>query len=151
MAIGRLDEKSEGLLLLTTDGALSEYVNKSKKIEKEYLVQVDGQITEEALSKLRKGVEIRLTSSFYTTLPCEAKRLESPPKFSESGRERSDRHGPTSWISIVLKEGKNRQIRKMTASVGFPTLRLVRVRIGNIQLNQMPPGKIMEVERFDLD
>lgn len=145
MAIGRLDEESEGLLLLTTDGLASEQV-RSKQVEKEYHVQVDGQITDEALHQLQQGVEIGIRSEKYQTLPCAASRLDPAPVFPPRARKiRDDRHGPTSWVSITLTEGKFRQIRKMTAAVGFPTLRLVRVRIGAVVLGSLAPGEVREV------
>jgi 23S rRNA pseudouridine2457 synthase len=148
MAIGRLDEASEGLLLLTTDGKTSELI-RDKKIEKEYYAQVDGLITDEAVTQLQQGVEIGLHGGKYQTLPCQAFRLETPPSFGERGRKiRDDRHGPTSWVSIIVTEGKFRQVRKMTAAVGFPTLRLVRVRIGGIELGALPAGGVREVESF---
>jgi 23S rRNA pseudouridine2457 synthase len=148
MAIGRLDEDSEGLLLLTTDGKMSEYI-RSKKIEKEYYAQVDGLITDEAIQLLQHGVEIGVRNEKYTTLPCAAFKLESIPDFAERSRRiRDDRHGPTSWVSITLKEGKNRQVRKMTAAAGFPTLRLIRVRIGHIHLTDLRPGSVHEVAGF---
>ncbi|MGG7035816.1 MAG: pseudouridine synthase [Flavobacterium sp.] len=150
MAIGRLDEDSEGLLLLTTDGKESEAV-RSKKVDKEYYVQVDGVITQEAIDKIRQGVEIGLNGTKYTTLPCEAFLLESIPDFPLRGKKiRDERHGPTSWASITVNEGKFRQVRKMTAAVGFPTLRLVRVRIGNIHLNNLQAGEVLEVENFKI-
>ena len=148
MAIGRLDENSEGLLLLTTDGQVSELV-RGKDIEKEYYVQVDGEITDEAIRKLRDGVEIALEKgSRYQTLPCKVSLLKTAPDFKPLGKVRDERHGPTSWISITLNEGKFRQIRKMTAAVGFPTLRLIRVRIGHIELHGMKAGEVIGVERF---
>lgn len=148
MAIGRLDEHSEGLLLLTTDGKVSEVI-RSKKVEKEYYVQVDGEISEDAILQLQKGVEIKLKTTTYTTLPCRVSLLSPAPLFKERLKKiRDDRHGPTSWISITLKEGKFRQVRKMTAAVGFPTLRLLRVRIGKIQLDQLLSGEVMEVSDF---
>lgn len=152
MAIGRLDEASEGLLLLTTDGKTSEHV-RSRHIEKEYYAQVDGLITDEAIEKLQQGVSIGLEGGLvYDTQPCLASRLDTAPDFPERSRRiRSDRHGPTSWVSITISEGKNRQVRKMTAAVGFPTLRLVRVRIGNIRLQEFAPGLVTEVQHFDLD
>ena len=102
MAIGRLDEHSEGLLLLTTDGKLSEYI-RSRKIEKEYYAQVDGLITDEAVEMLKNGVEIGIRDVKYKTLPCKAFRLENPPDFAPRTRKiRDDRHGPTSWVSITL-------------------------------------------------
>lgn len=144
MAIGRLDEDSEGLLLLTTNGIVSEQI-RSKKIEKEYYAQVDGIITDEAIEKLRTGVEIGIRNVKYTTLPCKASRLEHDPDFLPRTRKiRDERHGPTSWVSITLTEGKNRQVRKMTAAAGFPTLRLVRVRIGRIHLGDLKAGEVME-------
>ena len=148
MAIGRLDQDSEGLLLLTTDGKQSEYV-RSKKVEKEYYAQVDGLITPEAISHLQQGVEIGIRQDRYCTLPCKVFRLASPPDFPERSRKiRDDRHGPTSWVSITLTEGKNRQVRKMTAAVGFPTLRLIRVRVGSLHLQGLPAGGVQPVADF---
>ncbi|MFL9844505.1 pseudouridine synthase [Flavobacterium rhizosphaerae] len=150
MAIGRLDEDSEGLLLLTTDGMMSEIV-RSKNVEKEYYAQVDGLITEEAISYLKKGVEIGVNGSKYTTLPCKAFILPGSPTLPERSKKiRDERHGPTSWVSITVTEGKFRQVRKMTSAVGFPTLRLVRVRIGNIHLGSLQPGKVQEYTDFDV-
>lgn len=148
MAIGRLDQDSEGLLLLTTDGKQSEYV-RSKKIEKEYYAQLDGLITPQALRQLQQGVEIGLGSTRYQTLPCTVFALPEPPDFAPRSRKiRDDRHGPTSWVSITLTEGKNRQVRKMTAAVGFPTLRLIRVRVGAIHLRDLPPGAVRPIADF---
>ena len=148
MAIGRLDEDSEGLLLLTTDGKMSEYI-RSKNIEKEYYAQVDGLITDEAIECLQQGVEITVEKEKYRTKPCAVFKLETDPGFAERSRRiRDDRHGPTSWISITLAEGKNRQIRKMTAAAGFPTLRLVRVRVGTIHLLDLQSEVVKEVESF---
>ncbi len=150
MAIGRLDEDSEGLLLLTTDGMMSEIV-RNKKVEKEYYVQVDGIINLEAIEKLKNGVEIGFNGKKYITKKCSASILEIKPIFGERGKKiRDERHGPTSWISIILTEGKFRQVRKMTSAVGFPTLRLVRMRVGNIYLNDLKAGEVKEVESFDL-
>lgn len=150
MAIGRLDEDSEGLLLLTTDGMMSEAV-RSRKVEKEYYLQVDGRITEEAIEQLKKGVEIGFKGTRYITLPCKVHILLDEPDFPLRGRKiRDERHGPTSWISVTVTEGKFRQVRKMTAAVGFPTLRLVRVRIGNVHLGTLQPGEVMEVDGFDV-
>jgi 23S rRNA pseudouridine2457 synthase len=149
MAIGRLDHDSEGLLLLTTDGMMS-YKVRSKGIEKEYYVQVDGAITTEAMSQLKSGVEIGINGTKYLTLPCKAFKLDGEPQLPTRGRKiRDPRHGPTSWISITLGEGKNRQIRKMTAAVGFATLRLVRVRIGNIHIDSMNAGDVVTLPNFD--
>lgn len=149
MAIGRLDEDSEGLLLLTTDGMMSEIV-RGKKVSKEYFVQVDGVITDEAIEKLKKGVEIGFDGKKYITRKCDAFKIENPNFAARAKKIRDERHGPTSWLSITLNEGKFRQVRKMTSAVGFPTLRLVRVRIGNIHLNQMQSGEVQEVEILEI-
>jgi 23S rRNA pseudouridine2457 synthase len=149
MSIGRLDHDSEGLLLLTTDGMMSHKI-RDKGIEKEYYVQVDGEMTESAMSQLQNGVEITVNGSTYLTLPCKAFKLEDEPKLPTRGRNiRAARHGPTSWISITLCEGKKRQVRKMTAAVGFPTLRLVRIRIGNIHVDSMVSGDVVTLPDFN--
>lgn len=150
MAIGRLDEDSEGLLLLTTDGRTSELV-RSKKVDKEYFAQVDGLITDAALAQLQTGVEIGIHNVRYLTSPCDAARLDPAPDFAPRTRKiRDDRHGPTSWVRITLTEGKYRQVRKMTAAVGFPTLRLVRVRVGSVRLEDLAPGAVREVVDFGM-
>ncbi|WP_284653416.1 pseudouridine synthase [Flavobacterium terrisoli] len=150
MAIGRLDEDSEGLLLLTTDGMMSEIV-RSQTIEKEYYAQVDGLITQEAVEQLKAGVEIGFKGIRYTTKNCEAKIItELPDSIGEGRRIRDERHGPTSWVSITLTEGKFRQVRKMTAAVGFPTLRLVRIRVGNLHLQNLKAGEVLEVSHFQI-
>ncbi|HEY4617141.1 MAG TPA: pseudouridine synthase [Flavobacterium sp.] len=151
MAIGRLDEDSEGLLLLTTDGKMSEII-RSKKVDKEYYVQVDGLITQEAIYKLKMGVEIGFDGTKYVTKRCEAFLIDETPNFGPRGKKiRDERHGPTSWASITVNEGKFRQVRKMTAAVGFPTLRLVRVRIGNIHLNNLQSGEVIELSDFQIE
>ncbi len=150
MAIGRLDQDSEGLLFLTTNGMVSHEV-RSKNVEKEYYVQVDGEIDEEALLLLQNGVQIGVGKSKYTTLPASAVKLEEPPNFPPRSRKiRDERHGPTSWVSITITEGKNRQVRKMTAAAGFPTLRLIRVRIGKTWLENLKSGEVQEVNSFEL-
>jgi 23S rRNA pseudouridine2457 synthase len=150
MAIGRLDEESEGLLLLTTDGKMSELI-RSRSIEKEYYVQVDGDITEAALTQLREGVAIVTRSETYLTHPGKAHKLHPAPDFPPRIRKiRDDRHGPTSWVSITISEGKYRQVRKMTAAVGFPTLRLMRVRVGEMLLAGLAAGEVREVENFGI-
>lgn len=149
MAIGRLDEKSEGLLLLTTDGNMSELV-RSSQVEKEYFAEVDGDITNEAIEALKNGVEIGFGGIKYNTKPCRVFKLSEIPKLPERGKKiRDDRHGPTNWVSVTLTEGKFRQVRKMTAAVGFPTLRLVRVRVGNMHINDMKAGDVVEILNFE--
>ncbi|CAM1341227.1 pseudouridine synthase [Tenacibaculum amylolyticum] len=146
MAIGRLDVKSEGLLLLTTDGKVSDYITTRGKVEKEYYVQLDGAITTREIEQLKNGIEIGIHGEKYMTKPCKVRAIDIPDFPKRSMKIRDDRHGPTSWISITLQEGKFRQVRKMTSAVGFPTLRLVRIRIGNVLLNDLQPGDVIEIE-----
>lgn len=151
MAIGRLDEDSEGLLLLTTDGKMSEII-RSKKVDKEYYVQVDGIITQEAIDLMKAGVEIGFNGTKYITKKCNAALIPEVPNFGLRGKKiRDERHGPTSWASITVNEGKFRQVRKMTAAVGFPTLRLVRVRIGNVRLGDLQSGEVIQVTDFQTE
>jgi 23S rRNA pseudouridine2457 synthase len=148
MSIGRLDEDSEGLLLLTTNGKVSAEIT-GGNVEKEYYVQVDGLIEENDIESLKAGIEIGINGKKYLTKPCEARMLVSPPNFPSRAKPiRDERHGPTSWISITLTEGKFRQVKKMTAAAGFPTLRLVRVRIGQEKLDSLNSGEVIEVKNF---
>lgn len=148
MSIGRLDKDSEGLLLLTTNGKVSKLIN-SRKVEKEYYAQVDGDVTEAAIKLLEEGVEIGLEGGKYLTKADKAFKVEPKPTFPPRIKKiRDERHGPTSWVAITLSEGKFRQVRKMTAAVGFPTLRLIRVRIGDIHLSDLKAGQFIEVENF---
>ncbi len=149
MAIGRLDEKSEGLLLLTTDGKTSDFVN-SKKVDKEYYALVDGAITDEAIQQMADGVEIGFNGKKYQTKPCKVFKLEEEPDLpTRSKKIRDARHGPTTWISVTLNEGKFRQVRKMTSAVGFPTLRLVRIRVGHLNLGQMQVGEVIPIDLLE--
>jgi len=142
--IGRLDMDSEGLLILTNDKALTDYLlNPKHKHEKEYYVQVEGIPTKEALKKLELGVVIENKK----TLPAKAK-LINDPNFPPI-RER--KNIPTSWISLTITEGRNRQVRKMTAAVGFPTLRLVRVRIKNIVIKNLKNGGVRELTNKEME
>lgn len=146
MAIGRLDKNSEGLLFLTTDGKMSERVRR-KNIEKEYYIEVDGEMTDEALLQLQKGVTITVEKAPYLTLPCQAFLVENPPSYAEPSKlAKRQKHRPTTWVSITITEGKYRQVRKMSAAVGFPTLRLIRMRIGAIQLGDLQAGEIIETD-----
>jgi 23S rRNA pseudouridine2457 synthase len=149
MSIGRLDQNSEGLLLLTTDGALSYKILKGG-IEKEYYVQVDGTVTEEAVKKLESGIEISINGKKYLTKPCKVKIIKSPDLPESKRPIKPQGHNQTSWISITLTEGKFRQVRKMTAKAGFPTLRLVRIRIGREFLDNLQPGEVKEIHQFKL-
>ena len=150
MPIGRLDEKSEGLLLLTTDGKLSDLINRSG-VEKEYYVQLDGEITNEAIELLQHGVEIGFHGKKYTTKNTSVHRLSTLPVLPDPDKKlRIGRHRPTSWISITITEGKFRQVRKMTAAVGFPTLRLIRMRIGDIELTNLIPGEVIPIHHLSI-
>ncbi|GLQ89520.1 pseudouridine synthase [Dyella flagellata] len=142
---GRLDHDSEGLLLLTDDGALAHRLTDPKhKQPKTYLVQVDGALTDEAVQALRQGV--RLNDG--PTLPALAEHAQAPAwLWPRDPPVRFRKSIPTSWLSITLREGRNRQVRRMTAAVGFPTLRLIRVRIGNYALDGLAPGATRELSR----
>lgn len=145
--IGRLDEDSEGLLLLTDDKRLNQQLL-GQGIEKEYWVQVEGQPSEVDLKPLREGVTIRVKKKIHKTLPAKVKRLTTEPKLPERNPPiRFRKSIPTSWISITLREGKNRQVRKMTAKIGFPTLRLVRWRFGEWTVDGFEVGEVRDWDR----
>lgn len=141
---GRLDADSEGLLLLTDDGGLQHRIADPRhKLPKTYLVQVEGAPCEAALERLRRGVEL----ADGRTLPCEARAVAEPDwLWPRDPPVRFRRSVPTAWIEIVLREGRNRQVRRMTASVGLPTLRLVRVAIGPWRLEGLEPGRWREAD-----
>lgn len=143
--VGRLDENSEGLLLLTNDRKANERLL-GKGVEKEYWVQVEGEPGEEALEQLRRGVEIKVRKKPYRTRPAKARLLVDPSLPDRDPPIRFRKHIPDSWIAIILTEGKNRQVRKMTAKVGHPTLRLVRVRFGKWTVEGMQVGEVRELK-----
>ncbi len=145
MAVGRLDENTEGLLLITTDGQLSYHVNASRSFEKEYVAQVDGIITEAAIAALISGVSISVDGCNYLTLPARVRAIPIPSLPATKQRIRDNRHGPTSWVSITITEGKFRQVRKMCAVVGFPVLRLARIGIGKLTLDTLQNKEVVEV------
>lgn len=135
---GRLDYDSEGLLLLTNNGALQHQISHPKhKLPKTYWVQVDGRITDEALTKLSSGIQLK----DGMTKPAKATRIDEPDIWPRTPPVRFRQNQPTSWISLTISEGKNRQVRRMTAAAGFPTLRLIRARIGNWSLETLQPGE----------
>ena len=139
---GRLDRDSEGLLLLTNDGRLQARIADPKhKLPKTYWVQVEGEVSEEQLERLRRGVEL----NDGLTLPAEARRLDEPALWPRNPPVRFRKSVPTAWLELVIREGRNRQVRRMTAAVGLPTLRLVRVRIGSWSLDGLQPGEWREV------
>ena len=142
--VGRLDFDSEGLLILTNDTRLNHRLLNPKFMhDREYWVQVEGAIGPDALRQLQTGVSINIDGKMYRTQPGEAGLLIPPPPVPERVPPiRYRANIPTSWIKILLKEGKNRQVRKMTAKVGFPTLRLIRYRIERITLEGLQPGEM---------
>ena len=137
---GRLDHDSEGLLLLTDDGGLAHRLTDPRhKQPKTYLVQVDGAVTGEAVAALRRGVSLK----DGPTLPAAVEHAAEPGwLWPRDPPVRYRKSIPTSWLSITLREGRNRQVRRMTAAVGFPTLRLVRIRIGPYALDGLAPGEM---------
>jgi 23S rRNA pseudouridine2457 synthase len=146
--VGRLDEDSEGLLLLTNDPRQNQRWL-GQGMEKEYYAQVEGIPTAEAMQQLRRGVDIRVRKKTHRTLPAEAKILDPAPELPPRVPPiRYRKNVPDTWIALTLREGKNRQVRRMTAKVGFPTLRLVRWRMGPHTLAGMEAGEVREVDSF---
>jgi 23S rRNA pseudouridine2457 synthase len=141
---GRLDTDSEGLLLLTDNGLLQARIaSPGDKLPKVYWAQVEGEPTPAALLALRNGI----TFSDFTTLPAGARLIQPPENLWP--REPPIRHRakiPTAWLELTLREGKNRQVRRMTAHTGFPTLRLVRARVGQVSVDGLAPGEWREID-----
>ncbi|MGX9855947.1 pseudouridine synthase [Limimaricola variabilis] len=140
---GRLDRDSEGLLLLTDDGRLQARISDPKhKMEKTYLVQVEGAPTEADLEPLRRGLKLK----DGPTKPARARLIAPPALWERDPPVRFRKSVPDAWIEIAIREGRNRQVRRMTAAAGFPTLRLVRWRIGDWALDGLAPGKWREID-----
>ncbi len=140
---GRLDRDSEGLLLLTDDGRLQSRIADPKyKTAKTYLAQVEGDVTEAAIAALRRGVDLK----DGLTRPADVERIDDPGLWARNPPIRVRKAIPDSWISLTIREGRNRQVRRMTAAVGHPTLRLVRWRIGDWTLDGLQPGEWREVQ-----
>ncbi|WP_020595097.1 pseudouridine synthase [Spirosoma panaciterrae] len=149
--VGRLDADSEGLLLLTSDKQLNHrLLNPKFRHNRTYYVQVDGALTEQACAQLTQGVTISVDGKPYHTLPANAHVISEPALPERNPPIRYRANIPTSWLSISLHEGKNRQVRKMTASVGYPTLRLVRWAIERLTAEGMQSGDIRELSRNDV-
>lgn len=141
---GRLDKDSEGLLILTDDGKLQQRISNPKYGKfKTYIVQVEGELTEQALQALRRGVDLK----DGPTKPAKARHIAAPQIWSRDPPIRERKQIPTSWLELSISEGRNRQVRRMTAAVGFPTLRLVRTKIDEWDLGDLQPGesKLLEV------
>jgi len=147
-AAGRLDKDSEGLLILTDDGVFNQKLtNPKSEKEKTYYVQVEKIPTEKSLDILRAG---KVNIQNYYTLPCRVEKLDDFEIEPRVPPIRERKNIPTSWLSITIKEGKNRQVRKMTAHIGHPTLRLIRVSVGKFKLEGIEPGKWIEVSPNDI-
>ncbi len=146
--VGRLDYDSEGLVLLTDDKALQHRLSDPKfKVEKTYWVQVEGLPTEQALTELRKGVYLKNLK----TAPAQARLLtEEPPIWERTKPIRFRQHIPTTWVEIKISQGMNRQVRRMTAAVGFPTLRLIRPAIGPLTIENLQPGEYRELTQEEV-
>lgn len=142
--VGRLDEDSEGLLLLSSDKSLNaQLLDPTNKHWRTYFVQVTGQISKKAIKELEAGVDIAVKGNVIKTLPAKAKKTKKPGNIADA--EVSEKN--TSWVKISLQEGKYRQVRKMTAKVGFPTLRLVRTHIEDLELGSIPQGTLKQVDK----
>ncbi len=140
---GRLDYDSEGLLLLTDDGALQQQIaNPRYKRWKTYWVQVEGLVNNQALGQLKAGLQLKDGA----TLPARARRISPPELWHRSPPVRERKSVPDSWLELSIREGRNRQVRRMTAAVGYPTLRLVRMQIGNWSLDGLQPGEHRQLE-----
>lgn len=150
--VGRLDYDSEGLLILTNDKALNQQLLLPKHAhEREYWVQVDGAVTAEAVQQLEAGVQINVDGQLYHTKRCRAEIFTEEPLLPPRNPPiRFRKSIPAPWIKIVLQEGKNRQVRRMTAAVGFPTLRLVRYRMEDITIAGMQSGEMQELSREEI-
>ena len=135
---GRLDKDSEGLLILTNDGKLQQKISNPKYGKfKTYLVQVEGQLNEQALEALRRGVKLK----DGLTRPAKAQHIDVPVIWDRDPPIRKRQYIPTSWLELSISEGRNRQVRRMTAATGFPTLRLIRTKIDNWYLDELQPGE----------
>lgn len=150
--VGRLDQDSEGLLIITNDKRLnSQLLDPRWAHERAYWVQVEGIPNEEALTRLNNGVNIRIKKRDYRTRPAKAKQLDPFPTLPDRDPPiRVRKSIPDSWIELRLTEGKNRQVRRMCATVGFPVLRLVRAAIENLTLGDMQPGDVREWQALEL-
>jgi len=146
-SVGRLDENSEGLLILTNDKSLNHRLLKPEYEHKRiYLVQLQGIVTDAAMKEIEAGITIALDAGPYVTKPCKVKKVKKPESLAPRAHPVNESL-PTSWIELTLTEGKYHQVRKMTAGVGFPCLRLIRIAIEDLRIENMQPGDVRELKR----
>ncbi|MCC5923305.1 MAG: pseudouridine synthase [Crocinitomicaceae bacterium] len=150
--VGRLDKDSEGLLLLTNDNRFKQFLLEPKfKVSKEYWVQVEGVPSSEQITNLSSGrISIKHEGRNHRVAPCEVEIMSDFVTFERSKPIRFRKNIPTTWLKIILREGKNRQVRKMTAAVGLPTLRLMRGKIGTFNGERLSPGDVITLQKTDL-
>ncbi len=140
---GRLDRDSEGLLLLTDDGALQAHISNPRfKLAKTYLAQVEGDVTQHALEQLAQGITLK----DGPTLPASARKINEPTIWHRIPPIRERKNIPTSWIELTIREGRNRQVRRMCAHIGFPVLRLVRSQVGEWSITGLKPGAHQQIQ-----
>ena len=149
--VGRLDADSEGLIILTNDTRLNQrLLNPVHRHPRTYYIQVEGTITDEAIHILESGVTISIDGKKYHTRPAVCSRINTPALPERIPPIRFRKSVPDSWISLTITEGKNRQVRRMTAAAGFPTLRLARIKIGALEMENPESGKIIKMERDEI-
>lgn len=146
--VGRLDYDSEGLLILTNDTTLNhQLLHPNHAHEREYLAQVDFDVSPTSIQQIQKGVPINIDGKIYQTKPCTASIILPEPLVAQRFPPiRVRKEISTTWLKLILKEGKNRQVRKMTAAIGHPTLRLIRQRIEQLKLDNLQPGEMIEMD-----
>lgn len=146
--VGRLDADSEGLLIITNDKSVNHrLLDPSNGHQRTYWVQLEGAINKQAIASLKEGVEIQVKGETHKTLPAEVKKMGAPKIADRIRPVVFNKSKGNSWIKLSLTEGKNRQVRKMTSAVGFPTIRLIRWSIEGIELGTMPAGEVMELTK----
>lgn len=149
--VGSLETESEGLLLLTNDKKVNhKFLNPTVEFHRSYFVQVDGEITEDAIQKLLLGMEVKVEGKIIHTKKSLVEKIMEPSLPPRNPPVRFRKTVPTSWISITLSEQKNKQLRQMMAAVGFPALRIVRMKMGNLELKKMQPGDIVELNSTEV-
>ncbi|MDF1695997.1 MAG: pseudouridine synthase [Saprospiraceae bacterium] len=150
--VGRLDKDSEGLLILTNDNQFkTKLLDPKFRNQKTYWVQVEGLVSDEAIAQLSQGVSIKIKNGFYPTLPADVKKINAPNVENRNPPVRYRASIPTSWMEITIHEGKNRQIRKMCAKVGFPCLRLIRCQIKRLSFADVPIGTFRPLTNTELN